>query len=118
MADRLTGQYHFDEEIDRHNTSCIKWDVYPEDYLPLFIADMDFAVPPEITERIIKRAEHPVYGYTKPQEEVFSSFINWFQSEYGSKLVKSWIHLIPGIVPALAVASNVVSGKSMAAVPK
>ena len=39
-------KYDFDEEIDRRNTECIKYDGLPlffgaEDILPLWVADMD-----------------------------------------------------------------------------
>ena len=109
--------YDFDEKVNRRNTESIKWDIYPQDYIPLFIADMDFAVAPAITERIIERAKNPVYGYTRPAKELYTAFFNWFFEEYEYQLEKAWIELLPGIVPALAVASNVEKGKSITNIP-
>ena len=109
--------FNFDEKVNRRNTGSIKWDMYPEDYIPLFIADMDFAVSPAITERIIERAKHPVYGYTKPEKELYTAFLQWFYEEYGYRLEKAWLKLLPGIVPALAVASNVEKGNSITNIP-
>ena len=50
-------KYDFQSVIDRHDTNCLKWD-----YLPMWVADMDFKVAPAIENAILKRANHPVYG--------------------------------------------------------
>lgn len=51
----MSSQYDFDTIIDRHHTGAMKTDVLcerygREDLIPLWIADMDFAVAPCITE--------------------------------------------------------------------
>ena len=61
--------YNFDKKIDRCNTDCIKWDTVEasnisKDTLPMFIADMDFEVLPEISQALDKRVRQVVYGYT------------------------------------------------------
>jgi cystathionine beta-lyase len=110
--------YDFDLEIHRRGTGCIKWDLVPEDVLPLFIADMDFYAAPVITEAVVRRAqEHPVYGYTRSDQEIFPAFQGWFQRTYGVTLPSEWLVLIPGVVPGLAVASNLKTGKSAAFTP-
>ena len=59
---------NFDQAIERKHTNCSKYDGMTasfgrNDLLPLWIADMDFPVPEEVSAAIAKRAEHPVYGY-------------------------------------------------------
>lgn len=108
--------FDFDEPVDRRNTGSIKWGL-EEDCIPLFIADMDFAVSPAITERIIRRARHPIYGYTRPDKKLFEAFQNWILNTYNYEIKAGWLELLPGIVPALAVAGNVVSGKSITNTP-
>ena len=49
-------KYNFDELVDRHNSGSCKWDV-KDNELPMWVADMDFHVLPEIKEAIIKRLE-------------------------------------------------------------
>ncbi len=58
-------KHNFDEIIDRRDSECKKYEraVYPEDVIPMWIADTDFAVPKEISNAIIKRAQHPCFGY-------------------------------------------------------
>lgn len=109
--------FNFDEELDRRNTDSIKWDTHPEDTIPMFIADMDFAVSPAITRAIKQRAEHPVFGYTRSNKRLTDAFLTWFQENYRYELKPEWLVLIPGIVPALAVASKVCSGDSITSVP-
>lgn len=109
--------FNFDEIIDRHDTNCIKWDRFGKDVIPMFIADMDFSVAPAITERIIKRANHTVYGYSFPDKELFHAVINWVKEEYDYDLKPEWIDIIGGIVPALSVISTIVDGESITNIP-
>jgi len=34
--------YDFDQVVERRGTDSIKWESYPEDVIPLWVADMDF----------------------------------------------------------------------------
>ena len=45
--------------------------------IPMWVADMNFPVLPAIQEHVIRRMEHPAFGYFTPSEEYFSSIINW-----------------------------------------
>ena len=53
--------YDFDTPVNRRNTDSVKWAV-KENELPMWIADMDFEVIPQIKEAIKKRADEAVYG--------------------------------------------------------
>ena len=35
-----------------------------EDVMPFWVADMEFAVAPVISEALAARIRHPIYGYT------------------------------------------------------
>ena len=109
--------YDFDERVERSNTHSYKWDLKGEAYLPLWVADTDFAVPPAVTERLRKRIDHPCYGYFLTGDEIYEVLTRWFAEEYGAAVPgKEWIKLIPGIVPGLAVASNL-GGDSITTTP-
>ncbi|MEY4625174.1 MAG: hypothetical protein RL061_699, partial [Pseudomonadota bacterium] len=57
--------YSFDKIIDRRNTYSSRWDQYQStDILPLSVADMDFAIAPEIQAALVKRIEHGILGYS------------------------------------------------------
>ena len=96
----------FDKIINRDGTNSVKYDgrkfyFGKEDLIPMWVADMDFAVPEFITDAIIKRAKHPIYGYTLRPDSYFSSFIDWVKRRHNWEMKKEWISFSPGIVPAL-----------------
>ena len=54
----------FDRAVDRRGTHSTKWNLFDPQLLPMWVADMDFASPEEVTKALCERAAHPVYGYT------------------------------------------------------
>ena len=63
-------RYNFDCVIDRSGTDAIKIDRLDRvfgrhDLTPLWIADLDFAVCPQITDALLRRLQHPVLGYSE-----------------------------------------------------
>ena len=104
-------KYDFDQVIDRRGTSAIKVEGVKEiwgrdDLLPLWIADMDFATAPFVTEAIRRRLENPVLGYTAKPDSYYQAIINWNKNRYGLEVEKEMIHFVPGIVPGLGMALN------------
>ncbi len=47
------------------------------DAIPMWIADMNFPVVPTVQEAMIRRIQHPTFGYFNPSEEYFASIIRW-----------------------------------------
>jgi len=98
--------YSFDEIIDREGTACVKWDLRDKvfgnaDVLPMWVADMDFKTPDFITDAVILRAQHPVYGYSYRTDGYYDSLINWMQTHHDWKIERDWIVFSPGVVPVL-----------------
>lgn len=98
-------KYSFDEKISRRNTGCIKYDFSPAkedpEVIPLWVADMDFPVLPEITQALQERAAHPVYGYTFATDAYFQAVMDWMQRRHDWTIERDWIVPIAGVVPAL-----------------
>ena len=98
-------KYHFDEIIERRNTGCVKWDEKTDsNIIPLWVADMDFAVAPAIQEAIKRRAQHPVFGYTHVQDDYYESVISWFKRRHQWHIQRDWVLYTTGVVPAMSVA--------------
>jgi cystathionine beta-lyase len=99
-------KYDFDAVCDRRNTDCAKWDLVEsifgsQDVIPMWVADMDFPVARPIVEALIKRAEHPCYGYTQPGPSVVQSVVERLQRKFNWHIEPDWIVFTPGVVPAL-----------------
>lgn len=96
--------YNFDELIERRGTGCVKWDECPEGVIPMWVADMDFAVAPAIQEAVRRRAEHPVFAYTLVGDEYYEAIISWFQRRHGWTIAREHILYTTGVVPGVSCA--------------
>ena len=47
------------------------------DFIPMWVADMNFPVAPAIQDAVIERVKQPHFGYFAPREEYFSKIIEW-----------------------------------------
>ena len=103
----------FDTVIDRKDTNCLKYDFskergYPEQILPLWVADMDFKVSSYITEAICKRVEHGIFGYSEVKKDEESSYFQalqqWMLTRHDWKVERDWLIKTPGVVFAMAMA--------------
>ena len=104
--------YCFDEVIERKGTNCSKWDRYPNnDVIPLWIADMDFSCLSEVQQAILKRGEHPIYGYTNIDDKVYQDIIDWQKRHHNVDVTKDEIVMTTGVVYALYLAINLFVGK-------
>jgi cystathionine beta-lyase len=88
----------FDLFIDRKCTESLKWNCYPEDVLPLWVADTDFRCPPAVMEALHKRVDHGIFGYGLPPEGLDQVVIDRFRRLYNWQVSPDQIGYVPGIV--------------------
>ncbi|TVR72777.1 MAG: putative C-S lyase [Spirochaetaceae bacterium] len=93
-----------DDIIDRRNTNSIKWDECDEQLLPMWVADMDFRVPPPVLERMRRALDHGIFGYTCVPEEVWESVAAWTASRYNWPVETKWMSYTSGVITGLNVA--------------
>ena len=100
----------FSTVFERRNTHSTKWDLLEQiysipdasDVLPMWIADMDFAIPSTIIDALHKRLEHPVFGYNIVPEETKLALTNWLEKKHQLKIENKWIFFQQGVIPAMA----------------
>ena len=97
------GKYDFDKRIERRGTACFKYDAGPkmmgrDDLLPLWVADMDFALPQEVLAPLRERVDHGVFGYTFIDDHYLEVVEQWFARRYDWKIDTEWITAVPGVV--------------------
>lgn len=103
--------YNFDNVIDRQGTLAVKIDRLDQvfgrhDLTPLWIADLDFAVCPRITEALLHRLQHPVLGYSEAADTYWQSIIDWNKRRHGFAIAREELCFIPGVVKGIALAVN------------
>jgi cystathionine beta-lyase len=107
--------HDFDVPIDRAGTHCEKFDGRLQqfgraDVNPLWIADMDFAVPACVSQALSVRLQHPIFGYTLYPDSLYDAIIEWFARRHQWTIPREWIVLTPGVVPSLYAAVQAFAG--------
>ena len=111
----------FDRVVDRRCPPCddsVKWNRYAgSDILPLWVADMDFAVPPAVVAALQQRVAHGVFGYAEPRAALVDAACAWAEARYGWRIEPEWLVWLPGLVTGLNVACRAVPGDVVTATP-
>ncbi len=111
-------KYNFDEIIDRRGTNALNTDGFrgyifhagPEKKFPyaddefvrMWVADMEFSVPPSILDALRARVDRRIFGYTSLfTDDYYNSFSRWCRNRYSWDFPKEQLCMSPGIVPAL-----------------
>lgn len=104
----------FDEIYERRNTNSLKWDKLKErfrakyrveddsDILPMWVADMDFAVPQIVIDAIKERLNHPIFGYSYISDECKEAIQQWYKRRHNWHINKDALIFHSGVVPAIA----------------
>ena len=112
-------KYNFDEIVDRRHTNALNTDgfrgyifhdfegkkTFPfkdDEFVRMWVADMEFAMCPAIIQAIKDRADKRIIGYSQVFEpEFFQAYNSWCEKMYGWTYPKEEICFSLGIIPAL-----------------
>lgn len=109
---------NFDEIIDRKGTNAMNTDGFrdyifhapptmkfpfeDDEFIRMWVADMEFATPPEIIQAIKDRLDRKIFGYTKVFDpKYYDAFSGWTNRHYDWNFKKEHLFTSPGIIPAL-----------------
>jgi cysteine-S-conjugate beta-lyase len=101
----------FDRVIERRGTGSFKWELYPPDVLPLWVADMDFASPPPVVEALAAHAAHGIFGYSRVSESFIEAVQLHLARGHGWSVDPEWLVWLPGLVPGLNLACRAFAGE-------
>jgi cysteine-S-conjugate beta-lyase len=90
----------------RLNTGSKKWSQYPQDVLPMWVADMDFPVAEPILQALKDRLEHPLLGYSVAQDRLRQTLVARMASLYGWQIQPQDLVFLPGVEPGVNMALN------------
>lgn len=97
----------FEKQILRKSTMSRKWDGLQEnfgaseDIIPLWVADMDFAVPKEVQAAFAERVDHGVFGYVYPDQASRQAIVNWLQTRHQWQIKPEMISFTPGLLSGI-----------------
>lgn len=94
----------FEQKTDRSVSNSVKWNMYPNDVLPMWVADMDFKVADPIYDALRARLEERVFGYDFNPRELKAVIIDRLDSKYGWRVDEHEIVSLPGVVPGFNIA--------------
>lgn len=89
---------------ERRHSGSRKWDFYPHDVLPLWVADMDFPVAEPILLAMRQRLEHPFLGYSLAQPALLDTLVHHLQRSYDWGIDAEQLLLLPGVEPGISMA--------------
>ena len=109
---------NFDEIIDRRGTNAVKLEGYrgyifhgvddldlpytDEEFIHLWVADMEFAVADEILDAIRERLDRKILGYTADfDDRLYKALNSWCKRRYDFSFDKREMILSDGVVPAI-----------------
>src|ERR1700712_409244 len=100
--------FDFDRVIDRRGTHASKWDsmaklsgISATDGIPMWVADMDFAAPPGVTEALKADVNRAVHGYYADTGSWAAAASEWLARRHGLKIDPAWVSQTPGVVSGL-----------------
>lgn len=110
--------YNFDEIIDRTHTNAMNTDgfreyifhddgtmVFPykdEEFIRMWVADMEFATPDVVINGIKRRLDKRIFGYTRVFENsYYEALLSWCKRRYDWEFEKKDLVMSNGIIPAL-----------------
>jgi cystathionine beta-lyase len=98
-------EFDFDAPNDRRAVAdCRKWNRYPADTLPMWVADMDFAVPESIQVALRTRLSHAVFGYAGPPASLIEAILEMLETRHGWKVASEAVVMLPGVEPGFNMA--------------
>ena len=98
--------FDFDTPVERRGTWSMRWERYPAEVIPLWVADTDFRAPPAVLAAISRRVAHGIFGYNTPPAELREAVIERMRRLYGWQVAPEWIVFVPGVVPGLHLAAR------------
>lgn len=95
--------FDFDFAIDRRQSDSIKWTLdAQDDVLPMWVADMDFAVAPCIKRALQERLDHGVFGYVAVDERYYQAVEQWYARRHNQIVHRDEIIVTTGVLPAIS----------------
>ena len=99
----------FDRIIDRRGSDSIKWSLYGDDVLPMWVADMDFRCPDPVIEALQHRVEHGIYGYVREPSGIREVLVDRLKRRFDWTIAPESIVFLPNVYVGFHLAAHAVT---------
>lgn len=90
-----------DPALLRAERTSLKWTRYPADVLPLFVAEMDFTLAPEVKRALIERIEASDLGYLDGPGPLAPAFADFAKTRWGWEVDPDRVHLATDVATGI-----------------
>ncbi|MBC7811318.1 MAG: putative C-S lyase, partial [Burkholderiales bacterium] len=92
---------NFDQIINRRGTDSAKWSYYGDEALPLWVADMDFAIPEPVQKALHERINHGIFGYQGDSPELRATIAERMETRFSWQITPENVWILPGLVTGM-----------------
>lgn len=96
--------FDFDELVPRNTPEDIKYEKLEgiNDLIPMWVADMDFKCPEEVSDALSEQAKLGIFGYSEADKTYDDSVVNWFKKRYNWDVDPKTCLKLPSVILALS----------------
>jgi cysteine-S-conjugate beta-lyase len=98
-------------DAEARRALVLKWGTVPDDVIPAWVAEMDYALDPVVHEALARAVRdgvtgYPVFGYTPELAEAYAAFAG---RHYGVSVAPEWVLPVVDVTAGVRVAIDVLS---------
>jgi cystathionine beta-lyase len=98
-------------DAEARRSLVLKWGTVPDDVIPAWVAEMDYALDPVVRDALLRAVHdgvtgYPVYGHTPPLAEAYAGFA---ARHYGSVVDPAWVTPVVDVTAGVRFALDALS---------
>ncbi len=96
--------FDFDELVPRNTPEDIKYEKLEgiNDLIPMWVADMDFRCPEEVSNALAEQSRRGIFGYSEADKTYDDAVVNWFKKRYNWDVDPKTCLKLPSVILALS----------------
>lgn len=107
---------HFPTREELRDRNTRKWTVHPDDVLPAWIAESDFATCEPVKDAIRDAVEKESFGYTPATSDLPDAVADFYEERYGWRPNPDWITYVPDVVRGMLLAAQYLTREGSAVI--
>ncbi|WP_341279486.1 MalY/PatB family protein [Paenibacillus sp. FSL H8-0537] len=100
----MTRTHNFSVQLDRRHTDSQMHTLFPEDVLPMHLAETDFTTAQPIIDALAARVEHGMFGYVAESAGLALAVQHWMASRFQFPIEPKWVEYSPSVGSSLVFA--------------